>query len=72
MNMKRKVLEEILADIDDKEGDKLKPKMEVAEIGVGKPDAMLDDSAKDGMPEPDSDDEMSDDDLKTLLKSYLG
>jgi hypothetical protein len=79
IDMKRKVLEEILADIDDKEGMKLKPKESVMGSS-GDMEEMNDndvkgdvvDNGKGGMPEPDNDDEMSDDDLKKLLKSYVG
>ena len=72
MDLKRKVLEEILADIDDKEGLRLKPKAVEMEAELEAPE-------KEGMPEemgakgePDENEEMSDDDLKALLKHYRG
>lgn len=68
ISMKRKLLEELLADLDEKESEKLKPKAAMISVEekiepVGEPEMVAD---------MDDDEEMDDEQLKALLKSRLG
>jgi hypothetical protein len=83
LKLKDKILDEILADLDDHESEKLRPKAAVMEISAEKPtleDGQGDDDTRPSDADPmaalggkgDEDDELSDDDLKALLSQYRG
>lgn len=76
MKLKEKILDELMGNMDDAEGEKLKPKasMSITEIAPGSDDANESDGKKveemgGGLPK--GDDEMGEDDLKALLQKYL-
>lgn len=69
MQLKRKLLEELLCELDEKESMKLKPKEEApVEIEIEASKSPKDETME--MVENGDDEEMDDEDLKKLLKEY--
>ena len=69
MKLKEKLIAELMDEMDDKEAEKIKPKAAV--VAVEK-DPMEEPKVEVAMNEENKDDELSDDDLKKLLREYLG
>ena len=65
LDSKKRILEELMGSLDKEEGMKLKPKASMVAVSVGKP-------KEDEMGEEDEKEEMSDEDLKRLIKQYIG
>lgn len=66
LEMKKRLLEEMISELDEKEGDKLRPKSIELEVGEDEPSdpSSMRKTVEKG---PDEDEELSDDDLKMLL-----
>lgn len=71
MSLKERILQELMDDLDSREGEKLKPKEDISVMTVGHDPLSQDDSNDgSGVANQDSGDGENDDDLRRLLEEY--
>lgn len=69
MKLKEKLIAELMGEMDDKEAEKIKPKAAVVAI---EKEPLDEPKVEVAMNAGNKDEELSDDDLKKLLREYLG